>query len=61
MDLFRFPDLTVDPGNLFFFIGDRERDLFRIRFPEPQDRISSARIVSSAWCFRLFIIPTQAI
>ena len=61
MDLFRFPVLTVDPGDLFFFIGDRERDLFCIRFPGFQVRISSARIDSSAWCFRLFIIPTQAI
>ena len=61
MDLFRFPILTVDPGDLFFFVGDRERDLFCIRFPGFQVRISSARIVSSAWCFRLFIIPTQAI
>ena len=50
--------LPVNFSNLFFFGGNQESQLFSFRLVQSQ--ISSARIISSAWCFRLFICPTQA-
>ena len=49
----------VNGGDLLSLGGDQERKLFRFRLI--QAYTSSERIISSAWCFRLFIWPTQAI
>ena len=50
-------DHLVNMFDLFRFRGEQAQ-LLRLRI---QLKISSVRIISSAWFFRLFIIPTQFI
>ena len=50
-------DRPVDLFDLFCFRGEQAQ-LLRLRI---QLKISSFRIISSAWFFRLFIIPTHFI